>query len=78
MAKIITDYAPGVEGTAATSGASVTNARLIAEKEAEIVLLQNDIASYVYYGTEMFEGSPVENIRGMASSLPRTYSNYSP
>lgn len=70
MAKIITDYAPGVEGTAVTSGASVTNARLIAEKEADIILLQNDIASYSYYGAEMFEGSPVENIRGIATLYP--------
>lgn len=70
MAKIITDYAPGIEGTAVTSGASVTNARLIAEKEAEIVLLQNDIASYAYNGIEMFAESPVENIRGMAVLYP--------
>lgn len=70
MAKIITDYAPGIEGTAVTSGASVTNARLIAEKEAEIVLLQNDIASYAYNGVEMFAESPVENIRGMAVLYP--------
>lgn len=70
MAKIITDYAPGVEATAVTSGASVTNARKIGEKEADIILLQNDIASYAYYGAEMFEGSPVENIRGIATLYP--------
>jgi hypothetical protein len=70
MAKIITDYAPGVEATAVTSGASVTNARKIAEKEADIVLIQNDVTSYAYYGTELFEGEKVENIRGLATLYP--------
>ena len=70
LAKIINEYVEGVEAAAVTSGASVTNARKIGEKEAELALLQNDIAAYAYNGTEMFKGKPVENIRGIATWYP--------
>jgi len=70
MASIITDYAENVEATAVTSGASVTNARKIGDKEAEIAMLQNDVASYAYNGLYMFEEAAVENIRGVASLYP--------
>jgi TRAP transporter TAXI family solute receptor len=70
MANVINKYVDGVEATAVTSGASVTNARKIADKEAEMALLQNDIAYYAYNGVEMFKEKKVENIRGIATLYP--------
>ncbi len=70
MANIINKYVEGVEATAVTSGASVANARKISEKEAELALLQNDIAYYAYHGVEMFKDNPVKNIRGIATLYP--------
>ena len=70
MATAINDYAEGVKATAVTSGASVTNARKIGEREAELALLQNDVAYYAYEGLEMFKDNPVKNIRGIATLYP--------
>ncbi len=70
MAKIINKYVKGVEATAVTSGASVANARKLGDKEAELALLQNDIAYYAYNGIEMFKEKPVRNIRGIATLYP--------
>jgi hypothetical protein len=70
MAKAINDYAKGVKATAVTSGASVTNARKIGDKEAELALLQNDVAYYAYNGLEMFKDKPVTNMRGIATLYP--------
>ncbi len=70
MAKIINKYVKGVEATAVTSGASVVNARKLGDKEAELALLQNDIAYYAYNGIEMFKEKPVKNIRGIATLYP--------
>jgi TRAP transporter TAXI family solute receptor len=70
MANVITKYVDGVEATAVTSGASVVNARKLGDKEAELALLQNDIAYYAYNGIEMFKEKPVKNIRGIATLYP--------
>ncbi len=70
MAEVINKYAKGVKATAVTSGASVTNARKIGNKEAELALLQNDIAYYAYNGIEMFKDKPVKNMMGIATLYP--------
>ncbi len=70
MANIINKYVDGVEATAVTSGASVANARKLGSGEAELALLQNDIAYYAYNGVEMFKDNPIKNIRGIATLYP--------
>jgi len=70
MANVINEKAEGVKATAVTSGASVTNARKIGEGEAELALLQNDIAYYAYQGAEMFSENKISNIRGIATLYP--------
>jgi len=70
MANVINEHVEGVKATAVTSGASVTNARKIGSGEAELALLQNDIAYYAYTGTEMFKENPIKNIRGIATLYP--------
>lgn len=70
LSNIINSKVAGVEASAVSSEGSVANARKIAEKEADLALIQNDIAEYAYKGNEMFAGSPVSNIRGIASWYP--------
>ncbi len=71
LAKIINGKVKGVEALVVSSEGSVANARAIAGKEARLALIQNDIADYAYRGTEMFDGSRVDNIRGIASWYPQ-------
>ncbi len=70
LAEIINSELEGVEASAVVSGGSVANARAIATNEAGLALISNDIADYAYNGTEMFAGSAVESIRGIASWYP--------
>ena len=57
--------------TAESSGASVANAKLIGKSDTDFALLQNDIASYAYYGKQMFD-KPIENLLGMMTLYPET------
>jgi len=70
MASIITDDIEGVQVTAVASQGSVANASKIGSKEAELALLQNDIACYAQQGKHMFEKQPVKAIRGIATLYP--------
>ncbi|MFC2059319.1 TAXI family TRAP transporter solute-binding subunit [Chloroflexota bacterium] len=70
MAAVITDYAEGIEATAINSGGSIDNAEIIGDKEAELALMQNDVAYYAQQGLRMFEGQPVADIRGIAALYP--------
>ncbi|HDZ36509.1 MAG TPA: TAXI family TRAP transporter solute-binding subunit [Thermococcus sp.] len=62
----------GVKAKAVTSGASVSNAKAIGDGTAQAAILQNDVAYYAYKGLYMFEGSKIENIRGVAALYPET------
>jgi TRAP transporter TAXI family solute receptor len=61
----------GVRASVESSGASVANANLIANKDTDLAILQNDIANYAYYGMLMFE-KPIKNMMGMATLYPET------
>lgn len=54
MAKLWKDTIPGVNVTVQATGASVANARLLGKKEADLALIQNDIADYGRTGKEAF------------------------
>ena len=70
MASIITDYIEDVLATAVTSEGSVANARKIGDKQAELALLQNDVAYYAQHGMYMFEKKVVKDISGIATLYP--------
>ncbi len=70
IAKIINDDVTDVQASAQSTGASVTNTRLILNKEVELAILQNDIANYAVKGKNQFEDSVVENMTGIATLYP--------
>jgi hypothetical protein len=59
-----------IKVTAESSGASVANANLIASGSTDFAILQNDIASYAYYGKKGMYDQPVKNLLGCASLYP--------
>lgn len=70
ISRIAHEKLADIKITVESSGASVANAKLIGQGEADFGILQNDIAFYAYKGVKpMFEG-PVANIRGVTSLYP--------
>ncbi len=59
----------GVTVTAETTGASVENMRLLASKQAELAMTQNDIADYAFNATEMFK-EKITNFKALAMLYP--------
>jgi hypothetical protein len=60
-----------IKVTAESSGASVANAKLISKDDTDFALLQNDIASYAYYGKMMFD-KPIKELLGCMTLYPET------
>ncbi len=58
---------PDIKITVESSGASVANAKLIASGDADMAILQNDIAYYALQGVKPMFDKPVKNIRGITS-----------
>ncbi|CQR49133.1 MULTISPECIES: TAXI family TRAP transporter solute-binding subunit [Haloferax] len=65
-----TDFTLQVQST----GASVENVGSLARGDADFALIQNDVAYFARNGEgiEAFQGSPVENLRGVATLYPET------
>jgi len=57
----------GVNATATSTGASVANVNLLKEGNVEVVIIQNDIASYAETGTVLFDGNAFPDIRGLCT-----------
>ena len=56
-----------------TTGASKANIQLLDTKEAHIAIVQNDVMSYAYNATDMFEGnSPIQSFSAIASCYPES------
>lgn len=70
MAEIWNDEVEGVQANAESTGASVANSRLIADGEAELALIQNDIGYYAYNGEEMFSDGALKELAGVATLYP--------
>jgi hypothetical protein len=58
---------PDIKITVESSGASVANAKLIAAGDADMAILQNDIAFYALKGVKPMFDKEVANIRGITS-----------
>jgi len=78
MAEIWNARVPGVRVSAQSSGASIANIQFLAQGQAHLALVQNDIAFYAYSGREMFlnvtqnKPEPVTAFRGVAMLYPET------
>ncbi|WP_202080151.1 TAXI family TRAP transporter solute-binding subunit [Caldalkalibacillus salinus] len=61
----------GMTAAGVTSGASLVNVAELDEAEAEMALVQNDMAYYALEGTQMFEGA-LSGFQGLATLYPET------
>ena len=69
LAKLLTAHLSDVEVTARTSNASAANIGLIAGREVELALVQNDVAFRAARGEKPFK-EPVKNLTMIASLYP--------
>lgn len=67
LSRVVYDANIGIRLTVESSGASAANAGLIQSRDADLAILQNDIAFYAYEGVVLprFEADPAKNIRGV-------------
>lgn len=72
MADIWNKNIPGVNATAQSTGASVANINLLRDGEADVIMVQNDIAYYSATGTEIFDGDAYGDLRGLCILYPET------
>ena len=72
LAEMLSKYAGDVlAAEARTSGASVANVNALAQGDANVAFVQNDIAYYAYNGLYMFDKNKVD-LRGVISLYPET------
>jgi TRAP transporter TAXI family solute receptor len=57
----------GLSLSVQSTGASAANLRLIDSGEAQVAIVQNDVMSYAYNGTETFNGEVVDGFATMAT-----------
>lgn len=70
IAKVLNENIEDMNASAQSTGASVTNARLIYNQEVELAILQNDIANYAVNAENQFSDNQVNNMSGIASLYP--------
>lgn len=70
LAKVFNENIEGMNASAQSTGASVTNTRLIYNNSVEMAILQNDIANYAVNGENQFADNKVENMSGIAALYP--------
>jgi len=67
LSRIAYEKIPDVKITVESSGASVANAKLIASGDADMAIVQNDIAFYALKGVKPMFDKAIPNMRGMTS-----------
>jgi hypothetical protein len=70
ISRIVYEKVPELKVTVESSGASVANAKLIATGDADLAILQNDIAFYALKGVKPMFEKAVPNIRSTARFMP--------
>lgn len=70
--EILNQNIPGMNASAASTGASVANTNQLNSGEADLAFIQNDIAYYAVNGIEMFEGNKIESLRAISTLYPET------
>ena len=61
-----------VTATAETAGASVSNVKLLGNKEIESAFVAADILDAAYNGRAQFDKQPIRNVRALAALYPET------
>ena len=68
VAQVLSEKVDGLSISVQSTGASAANIRLIAKNEADIAIVQNDVMSYAYAGTNLFaESGAVDSFSVVAS-----------
>lgn len=70
LATLFAKNIPDLDVTAQATGASAENIRLISQGEAELAIVQVDVASYAYTGTEAFENEQITNFAVIGNLYP--------
>ncbi len=72
IAEVVSKYCKKLEVIAQESGASVANAKAIMHGDAQIAIMQSDVAYFAYHGKLIkdFEGNPVKDLRALAALYP--------
>jgi TRAP transporter TAXI family solute receptor len=69
IAKVVSQYAEGIEISVQSTGASTENTRLLGTKKIELGIAGGGIVAYGYHGKEMFDKA-YPNIRGIGFIYP--------
>lgn len=70
LANLFAKNVADLDVTAQSTGASAENIRLIDQGEAELAIVQNDVADYAYNGVNAFEGEQIQSFSVVASMYP--------
>ncbi len=70
LSNVINNNVPGVRVSVEATGASVENLNLIGQGQSELALIASNIGYSAYHGEGAFEGSPIENVRGISRFFP--------
>jgi len=66
VSQVLSQRVPGLSFDLQATGASKANIYLIADNEADIAIVQNDVMYYAYHGTDLFAGEKVGGFSAMA------------
>ena len=73
MAEILNSSIEGMNASAQSTGASVSNINILQDGTVDLAIVQNDIAFYASKGIEMFQNAnKMENLRAIAALYPET------
>lgn len=72
MAEILNKSIPGMNASAQSTGASVSNVNMLKDDQVDLAIIQNDITYYAVNGTEMFKDEKVSGLQGIATLYPET------
>ena len=73
IAEILNKDIPGMNASAQSTGASVSNINLIKADDVELAIVQNDIAYYAVNATEMFSNNnKLTNLKAITALYPET------
>lgn len=70
LSQILSSSMENVSINVQSTGASVANLRLIATNDADLAIVQNDVMSYAYTGTESFVNNSITKFRPVATLYP--------
>lgn len=73
LTAVISKYAENIEATAESTGASVANSKMLRDDQIELIMVSASTALSAYSGADAFEGSPADNMRGVASLYPEIF-----